>query len=82
MQTQALELTGIQQRKASQLQGFIEHAQRQVDRVSWRLLDGEKIPHQEKVFSIFEPHIRWIVKGKAGGLAGAGHVGGGDRGPA
>jgi len=26
----------------------------------------EKIPHEEKVFSIFEPHTEWISKGKAG----------------
>lgn len=26
----------------------------------------EKIPHAEKVFSIFEPHTEWISKGKAG----------------
>ena len=31
-----------------------------------RLLKGEAIPHEEKVFSIFEPHTRWISKGKAG----------------
>ena len=35
----------------------------QVDR---RLLKGKTIPHDEKVFSIFEPHTRWISKGKAG----------------
>lgn len=27
---------------------------------------GEKIPHSEKVFSIFEEHTEWISKGKAG----------------
>ena len=27
---------------------------------------GESIPHQEKVFSIFEEHTEWITKGKAG----------------
>jgi transposase, IS5 family len=27
---------------------------------------GEKIPHHEKVFSIFEEHTEWVVKGKAG----------------
>ena len=32
------------------------------DRVG-RLLQGERIPHQD---SIFEPHTRWISKGKAG----------------
>jgi hypothetical protein len=26
----------------------------------------EVIPHEEKVFSIFEPHTEWISKGKAG----------------
>ena len=35
------------------------------DRPGRRLLQGERIPHQEKVFSIFEP-TRWISKGKAG----------------
>ena len=28
--------------------------------------EGETIPHQEKLFSLFEPHTRWIMKGKAG----------------
>lgn len=27
---------------------------------------GETIPHDEKVFSLFEPHTEWISKGKAG----------------
>lgn len=27
---------------------------------------GEKIPHDEKVFSLFQPHTEWIMKGKAG----------------
>ena len=30
------------------------------------LIDDEKIPHAEKVFSIFEEHTEWISKGKAG----------------
>jgi IS5 family transposase len=30
------------------------------------VLLGERIPHEEKVFSIFEPHTEWINKGKAG----------------
>ncbi len=44
----------------------VEHAKRQIDQVNRRVLQGEKIPHSEKVFSIFEPHTRWISKGKAG----------------
>ena len=27
---------------------------------------GITIPHEEKLFSLFEPHTRWIMKGKAG----------------
>jgi hypothetical protein len=30
------------------------------------VIHDEKIPHHEKVFSIFEPHTEWISKGKAG----------------
>ncbi len=29
------------------------------------MLRGEKIPHEEKVFSIFEEYTRWCVKGRA-----------------
>ena len=42
------------------------HARRQIDQVERRLLRGETIPQEEKVFSIFEEHTRWIQKGKAG----------------
>ena len=34
--------------------------------VERRLLRGETIPHEEKVFSICEEHTRWVSKGKAG----------------
>ena len=30
------------------------------------MLKGETIAHDEKVFSLFEPHTRWLCKGKAG----------------
>ena len=35
-----------------------------IDLVERRILKGEKIPHQEKMFSIFEPHTEWLNKGK------------------
>ena len=38
-----------------------------IDLVERRLLKGEKIPHSEKVFSLFEPHTKWISKGKSRG---------------
>lgn len=37
-----------------------------IDLVERRLLRGETVPHSEKMFSLFEPHTKWISKGKAG----------------
>ena len=48
------------------LDDYLAHAERQIDQVRRRVLLGERIPHAEKVFSIFEPHTEWISKGKAG----------------
>ena len=45
---------------------FTEHADRQIDQIKRRVLEGKKIPHAEKVFSLFQPHTEWISKGKAG----------------
>jgi hypothetical protein len=52
--------------KALEIQAYINHVQRQVDQIERRVIDGETIPHEEKVFSIFQPHTEWISKGKAG----------------
>jgi len=51
---------------AEQIWDFIGHANRQIDQIERRVVNGEKIPHAEKVFSIFEGHTEWISKGKAG----------------
>ncbi len=48
------------------LHGYKVHANWQIDQIRRRILQGETIPHCEKVFSIFEPHTEWISKGKAG----------------
>jgi len=48
------------------LNRFMVHARRQLDQIERRVIDGEKIPHDEKLFSIFEEHTEWICKGKAG----------------
>ena len=45
---------------------YIDHAKRQIDQIHRRVILDEKIPHEEKVFSIFQPHTEWISKGKAG----------------
>ena len=49
-----------------QIEGFMGHAARQIDQTRRRVILGEMIPHEQKVFSIFEPHTEWISKGKAG----------------
>jgi len=48
------------------LDTYLKHAERQIDQIRRRVLQGEKIPHAEKVFSLFQPHTEWISKGKAG----------------
>ena len=52
--------------KKLEIEGFMQHATRQIDQTKRRVILGEVIPHEEKVFSIFEPHTEWISKGKAG----------------
>jgi len=52
--------------EVEQIEHYIQHAQRQIDQIDRRVLNGEVIPHDEKVFSIFEEHTEWVCKGKAG----------------
>jgi len=40
---------------------FVEHADRQIDQIKRRVLKEEVIPHEEKCFSIFQPHIIFYV---------------------
>jgi hypothetical protein len=48
-----------------QLEYFRKMLDKHIDLVERRLLKGEKIPHEEKIFSVFEPWVEWISKGKA-----------------
>jgi len=48
------------------IEDYMRHADRQIDQIRRRVFKGERIPHEEKVFSIFEEHTEWICKGKAG----------------
>ncbi len=52
--------------KALEIETFIAHGERQIAQIEQRVIKGEKIPHSEKVFSLFQPHTEWINKGKAG----------------
>jgi len=52
--------------KTLEIQTYIKHAERQIDQIERRVVQGETIPHDEKVFSVFQPYTEWISKGKAG----------------
>jgi hypothetical protein len=48
-----------------QLNYFHQMLEKHIDLVHRRLVNGETIPHEEKIFSVFEPWVEWICKGKA-----------------
>lgn len=56
----------LQLSKLIELQYFTDHLRKHINLVRRRIILDDKIPHQEKVFSLFEPYTRWIKKGKAG----------------
>ena len=45
-----------------------------IDQASRRVLDGEQVPNEEKIFSIFEPHTELLKRGKAGKDVEFGHM--------
>jgi len=47
-----------------ELDRFMELLDKHIDLLERRLIKGEQIPHEEKVFSIFEDYTEWITKGK------------------
>jgi len=50
--------------KHLELDEFIKLMDKHIDLVDRRIIKGEKIPHEEKLFSIFEQYTEWITKGK------------------
>ena len=51
--------------KVLELEKFITMLEKHIDLVERRLLKGESIPHEEKVFSLFEEYTEFIKKGKS-----------------
>jgi len=52
--------------KIQEIEYYISHTERQIEQMRRRAIEGETIPHDEKIFSVFEEHTEWISKGKAG----------------
>ena len=47
---------------------YVRTGDKLIDQVGRRLIQGEQIPHGDKLFSVHEPHTRWISKGNSGVL--------------
>ena len=43
---------------------YMDFLDKFIDQLDRRVLQGETIPHEEKLFSIFEEYTEWITKGK------------------
>jgi hypothetical protein len=55
------------------LDSYQEYLKKFADQIERRILKGERIPSEEKIYSIFEPHTEWLQKGKAGNKVELGH---------
>ncbi len=41
-----------------EIKAYIEHTQRQITQIEKRVIEDKVIPHEEKVFSLFQPHTQ------------------------
>jgi IS5 family transposase len=57
-----------------QIDHYIVLGQRVVDQARRRVFEGERVPNEEKLFSIFEPHTELLKRGKAGKNVEFGHM--------
>lgn len=63
---EALRGKGASKAEVEELERLAAVGRKLSEQVGRRILRGEAIPQAEKLFSIFEQHTRWCVKGKAG----------------
>lgn len=56
-----------------ELEEYLPTVGKIIDQAERRVLHGEKVPNQEKVFSLFEPHTELLIRGKAGKRIEFGH---------
>jgi len=47
-----------------ELERFMQLLHKHIDLLERRVVKGEEIPHEEKMFSIFEQYTEWVTKGK------------------
>ena len=63
-------LTGL----VTELAGYDVLIERVIDQASRRVLEGEKVPNADKLFSIFEPHTELLIRGKVAKPIEFGHM--------
>jgi len=59
---------------AGELRHYVSLTRRVVCQASERVLEGRKVPNEEKLFSIFEEHTELLIRGKAGKNIEFGHM--------
>jgi len=57
-----------------QIEHFHSLGRKVVDQARRRIMHGEKVPNEEKIFSIFEPHTELLMRGKASKPIEFGHM--------
>lgn len=55
----------VDEKSFEPINNFISYSDLLIEQIIRRVFENEKIPHDEKIFSVFEPHSEWICKGKA-----------------
>ena len=66
IQLRAMGSDGMLIAQISCAEAFMNDGIKLIDQIQRRVINGEKIPHNEKLFSLFQRHTEWICKGKAG----------------
>jgi IS5 family transposase len=57
-----------------EIRHYAELGGRVIEQARRRVLNGESVPNEEKIFSIFEPHTELLKRGKAGKPVEFGHM--------
>jgi len=57
---------GVMEHETLMLREYQAYTNTFIGQIHRRVILDEKIPHSEKIFSIFQPHTEWVRKGKAG----------------
>lgn len=60
-----LDTMNVLQRLLGELEHFASLTSQVIDHTKRRVFQGEKVPHSEKVLSLFEPHTELLLRGKA-----------------